>query len=122
MKAALIVLAAGAAIAGAAYYAFTSVSYGPLEERTGRVTRADYVPAHDEERTEKDENGREHIVTERVGPSWHVTIAWDEGLYESRTESLYSQVRVGLEVTLHVRQRLWRNKPSGWSVQAVSPR
>ena len=120
LRTSLIVLAVGAAIAGGAYYAFTSVSYGPLEERAGQVTRAEYVPAHDRDTYEKDEYGQP--LKRHVDASWRVTITWDEGTYESRSESLYNQVKLGQEVTLHVRQRLWRNKPSGWSVQAVTAR
>jgi len=119
-----------AAIAGGAWYAFTSVSYGPLEERVGQVVRAEHVPEHEEQEFEEDEQGREENVLGKRGrsvrrtvpASWLVIVAWEHGEHESRSRELFSQVRVGSEVTLHVRQRLWRSKPSGWSVQSVSPR
>lgn len=123
IRSVLIVAGVAAALAGGAWYVFKSVSYGPLEERTGQVIRAEYVPAHDVERWERDDRyHRRPPQVDHVSASWLVVIAWEEGNYESRSESLYSQVQVGSEVTLHVRQRFWRSKPSGWSVQTVSPR
>jgi hypothetical protein len=121
LRTSLLVIVVAALLGGSAYYALTLVSYGPLEERTGQVTRADYTPAHDDVREEKDDDGTMRQVKHHVDASWRVTVTWDQGTYESRSESLYNQVKLGQEVTLHVRQRLWRNKPTGgWSVQAVT--
>jgi len=123
IRSALIVVAVGAALAGGVWFLFKSVSYGPLEERTGQVVRAEYVPAHDEEHWElNDRYHRNPPRIEHVSASWLIVIAWEEGSYEDRTRQLYEQVRVGSDVTLYVRQRFWRSKPSGWSVQTVSPR
>jgi len=111
-----------AAIAGGAYYVYTSMSYGPLQERVGQVTWAEYQPAHEVERYERDENGQERRVTERVHDSYRVIVAWEGGTYESRSAALYSQAKVGSEVTMQVRRRLWQGKPYGWSVQDVAAR
>src|SRR6185295_14180792 len=121
LRTSLIVVAV-AAIAGGAYYVYTSSSYGPLQERVGQVTYVEYLPAHDVEKYERDGDGIERRVREHVSESYRVTIAWEGGTYESRSASLYSQVKVGSEVTMSVRRRLWQGTPYGWSVQAVSAR
>jgi hypothetical protein len=118
----LIFLVLGVAAVGGGYYVYKSTSYGPLEDRVGQVTSAQYLPAHDVERYERDGDGVEHRVTERVGDSWRVIITWEGGTYESRSGNLFSQVQVGSEVTMHVRRRMWRGTPYGWSVQAVTVR
>jgi hypothetical protein len=125
MKTGLVVLGVGAAVAGAVWYAFTSIGYGPLEVREGRVTSAEHVPGHYREVEPVDSEGRRDLTRpptrEWVRPTWTVRIAWEGGEHVVRTESLYSQVTVGSPVTLHVRERRWRGRPSGWSVQTVSP-
>jgi hypothetical protein len=118
----LIFLVLGIAAVGGGYYVYTSTSYGPLEQRVGQVTSAQFLPAHDEYRYERDEHGNEHRVTRRVDDAWRVVISWEGGTYESKSGNLFSEVQVGSEVTMHVRRRLWRGTPYGWSVQAVTVR
>lgn len=126
MKAGLIVVGVGAAVAAAIWYAFTSVSYGPLEVREGRVASAEHVPGHYWEDATIDDQTmdgqRERRRTrEWVDPTWTVRIAWEGGEHTIRGESFYSKVSVGMPVTMHVRERRWRGRPSGWGVQTVSP-
>jgi len=116
VRAALITIALVIAAGAAGWYVYQSASYGELEQRPGTVARAELTPGHYRESTDDSRPTRQRWVD----PSWLVVISWEGGEHEERSESFFKQVQVGTPVILQVRQRLWRGKPSGWSVQTVA--